>query len=110
MDQKSQLKIEFFQLGLLLNKSNLKMNQKTEISFFIQNEKGVPALYATTNGLYKIQLIKYRSNNRWATCNYTELTVLEEELVLFIKCIKIEEITSAELTRSIKLFIFQHIL
>lgn len=50
MDQKPQLKIEFFKLGLLLNKSNLHANQKTEVTFFIQNEKDNPVLYATTNG------------------------------------------------------------
>ena len=110
MDQKSQLKIEFFQLGLILNKSNLKINQKTEITFFIQNEKSSPVLCATANGLYKIQLAKYESNNRWVACNYTGLTVLEEELVRFIKNIEIKKITSIELTLKIKLFIFQHIL
>ncbi len=106
MDQKTQLKIEFFVLCRLLNKSNLKINQKTDILFFIQNENGMPALYATTNGFYKLQLVAYKSDSRWTTCNYSGLAVLEEELVHFVKSYKIEKMTPSKLTLLIKALIF----
>ena len=109
MDQKSQLKIEFFELCRLLNKSNIKANQKTEILFFIQTENQKMTLYATTNHQYKLQLISSDKKNVWAACNYSGLNILENELVLLFKIQDLEKLPDMELTKMIKLFIFQQI-
>ncbi len=109
MDQKTQLKIEFFELCRLLNKSNLKINQKTNISFFIHKNNQKMTLYATTNHHYKIQLISCEKKNVWTTCNYSGCNHLESELVDLFRKQRIAEISATELTKMIKLFIFQHI-
>ncbi len=109
MDQKTQPKIEFFELCRLLNKSNLKANQKTEILFFIEADNQKLTLYATTNRRYKIQLIISEKKSIWATCNCSGLNNLENELVQFFKIRSLEKLPDIELTKMIKLFIFQQV-
>ena len=107
MDRTSELKIEFFELIRLLNQSNLKTNQKTEISFFIELAKNKSVLYATTNKMYRIQLIYKGSDGDWKPCGFCGLTLVEEELSKLFHHQNLEKRTPAEITKIIRSFIFK---
>jgi hypothetical protein len=108
MDQHTQLKIEFFELCRQLNKSNLNINQKTEISFFIEKEQGKLVLYATTNKAYKIQLISKNGLEQWRPCGYLGFLVLEKNLSSWANNHVFEKVQQHNLTQLIKSFIFQY--
>lgn len=107
MDQITQLKIEYFELSRLLNKSNLKSNQKTDISFFIEKEKGGLVLFATTNNVSKIQLIHSGNNDTWRPCNYSGLETLETEISKQLNRHKVVDLKFLNLTNLIKSFVFK---
>ena len=106
MDQ-TQLKVEFFELIRLLNKSNLRANQKTEISFFIERKKNKMVLFATTNKNYILQLIIKNEGQTWDVCGFSGLYLLEKRLSDFFNSNKLENLKAFILTQKIKLFIFQ---
>ncbi len=107
MDQTAQLKIEFFELIRLLNQSNQTANQKTEISFFLESRKHKSILYATTNKIYKMQLIYKSKDVDWRPCGFCRLDLLEKELSkLFSQLIR-EEQSPVEITKIIKSFVFK---
>ena len=109
MNQNSQLKTEYFGLSNLLNKSNLPINQKTEISFYIEIEKGTSNLYATTNKKYNLKLIHQRSNKKWHPCGHSHFSSFEENLSKWAQKYNFEKLSSAEITKLIKSLIFHHL-
>lgn len=109
MDQNTLLKREYFELCRRLNTSNLHKNQKTEVSFFIEQEKNRLVLFATTNKTYKIQLIFKYNKGTWSPSSYSGLVTLEYELAKAFVLHNMENLNSYELTKAIKSFIFQHL-
>ncbi len=109
MDQNTQLKIEFFKLVKILNRSNLNINQRTEISFFIETVGSKSTVYATTNKAYKIQLVFKINDEDWLPCGFSGLINLEEKISNLMPQVKFEILTSTELTKKIKSFIFQQL-
>ncbi len=109
MKQNTQLKIEFFELCQMLNKSNLRVNQKTEILFFIDTQGYQSILYATTNKIYKMQLAFKGPSAKWEPCGFSNLSNLERELKQLLDTFDFKKLNPAELTKKIKLFIFQNI-
>ena len=107
MDQATQLKIEFFELVRLLNQSNLKTNQKTEISFFIGGVLRKSVLYATTNKVYKIQLIFKLDRHQWKPCGFSGLSLIEVELSELFNHRNLENFSYSEITNIIKSFVFK---
>ncbi len=107
MDQNTQLKIEFFELCRLLNRSNVHANQKTEISFLIETSGNKSILYATTNKAHKIQLIFKNSTGNWKSSGFSGLINLEYELTKILGQINILNTPSTVLTKLIKSFIFK---
>lgn len=108
MNQNSQLKTEYFELSKLLITSNLKIDQKTEICFFIEVRKGNLTLFATTNKISSLKLIYQHTKSTWRPCGYTRFKNLEEHLTKLASKNNLELLNSNELTRLIKSFIFQH--
>jgi len=106
MNQNSQLKIEYFGLCNLLNKSNLLTNQKTKIIFFIEIEKGSSILFATTNKKYNLKLIHQRKNKKWHPCGHSHFSDLEENLSKWAQHYNFEKHNSSDLTKLIKSLIF----
>jgi hypothetical protein len=107
MDQITQLKIEYFELCRLLNKSNLKVNQKTDVSFFIEKGSETVILFATANKTYKMQLVYLGSNQLWTPCNYSGLAILEDEISKQLNRRKAVDLKFLNLTNLIKSFIFK---
>ncbi len=99
MDQTTQLKIEFFELVRALNQSNLNINQKTEVSFFIETTKSKSILYATTNKKFKMQLIFKNRGSSWQPSGFTGLLNLEAELAQLFQSNNLELIQSHDLTK-----------
>lgn len=109
MDQNTQLKREYFELRILLNRSNLKTNQKTEISFFIENEKNKSILCASTNKNFKLKLISQNAKSIWQPCGYTRLNNLEVKLSEWANYKKFDNLNYSDLTSTIKSLIFQQL-
>lgn len=109
MGQNTLLKREYFELCRLLNSSNLKTNQKTEISFFIEHEVDKFILYAATNKTSKLKLISQTTKLAWVPCGYTRLDTLEENLSEWANCKKFDNLNHRELTTTIKSLIFQQL-
>lgn len=109
MDQNTQLKREYFELCRLLNRSNIKTNQRTEISFFIEHEGNKLILCASTNKNFKIKLISQNAKLAWVPCGYTRLNELEENLSEWANCKKFDNLNLRELTSAIKSLIFQQL-
>ena len=107
MDQTAQLKIEFFKLIRLLNQSNQKANQKTEISFFIETNADRSILYATTNKACKIQLISKYGRYDWTPCGFSGLSAIEEEVSKLFRNFDMRNRSANEITKTIKSFIFK---
>ncbi len=107
MNPATQLKIEFFELLRLLNKSNLTTNQKTEISFFIENRTDKVTLCATTNQIYKIQLISQIGRHEWLPCGFSGLDLIEKELSKLFKYQNPTIQSADEITKKITSFIFK---
>lgn len=108
MDQKSQLKSEFFELSRILNRSNLKTNQKTEISFFIEKTKYNSILYAKTNDISKLRLAIKDEKSPWRACKYSKQYLLENTIAHLLNESQIDLIEGIVLTKLIKSFIFQN--
>ncbi len=109
MDQKTQLKIEFFELCRLLNKSNLNANQKTDISFYFETEVDCTVLYATTNKRFKIQLISKITDDHWQASNFTNLFIFEKSVANLFDQYNSKWLKTSDLTALIKSFIFHNI-
>ena len=109
MDQIAQLKIEYFELCKLLNKSNLKINQRTDVLFFIDTSNGRSIMSATTNGLYKIQLIFHKYDDTWRPCDFSGLYILEQQLSRLFLSQNPEILKKLNITKLIRSFIFQKV-
>ncbi len=109
MDQNTQLKTEFFELIRLCNKSNLKLNQKTTISFFIETNANKLILCATANKNYKVQLISKYGRYDWTPCGFSGLNAMEEELSKLFRHQNLAKLSDGEITKIIKSFIFKQL-
>lgn len=107
MDQKTQLKSEFFELCRILNRSNSKTNQKTEIYFYIETEAGKPVLFATRNHKFKIQILRIDKLNLWKPCLYSRQFLLEESISKLLNDLNLKTMRTSDLTQLIKSLIFQ---
>lgn len=108
MDQTTQLKREYFELCIKLNRSNLHKNQKTNVIFFIETENNKLILCSTTNQVYRIQLVSRNVKFKWEPCGFSGLFTLEEHISSFANNINLEKTNPDELTKTIKSFIFQN--
>ncbi len=107
MDETAQFKIEFFELVRILNQSNLYKNQKTEISFFIENLAAKRFLYAEINKNQKLKLAYKNDGDKWKPCGFLQLVHLEFELCKNFNLVgPISNLNSSQLTKLIKSFIF----
>ena len=108
MDQQTQLKSEFFELCRMLNRSNLKTNQKTDIHFFIEKTNYNSILYAKTNNISKLRLAIKVEKSPWRACKYSKQYLLENTIAHLLNKSQIDLIESIVLTKLIKSLIFQN--
>ena len=81
MDNRENIVAEYFQLRMLLNKTNLKKDEKTEIEFLLRHDQRdfwVVASLKKTSPSKTIEICRKKSNGRWARSECTGLFNLED--------------------------------
>lgn len=89
MENRELVLEDYFKLRLLLNRTNLVRDQKTEVEFnVIQNGDSDYRLIATLSGIENpkhVELCESRAIIRWKSAGHTSLIYLEEFCAKFLK-------------------------
>lgn len=89
MENREQVVADYFKLRVLLNRSNSKSNQKTEIDFIVhQNEPGKFVLFAALTGVQNAKMIEICHRTArlgWEGSGYSGLFACEDFCTSFLK-------------------------
>ena len=77
----NEIKLEYFELIKLLNKTNKTKNEITKLSFYVdESNKQHLKLYAALSKDQKILLCEKKNRNKWISTGVTQFSELEKFL------------------------------
>ncbi len=92
----NQIKSEYLSLLNLLNKTNKTKNEKTQLSFFVDDRnKQHLKLYATLSKDQKILMSEKKLTSGWLSSGITQFTLLESYIAKTANNYKLENFTES---------------